>query len=135
MNAVMKVAWMELVVSVLAIMVALAMYPWAGEAALAGFAVLGILGFTPLILRQRGNRVVRDERDDEIEQRSASLGFGAAWTATLLLLTIVTVWHGYHERDVPTGLLSVVIWAQFALCFAIKGAASLIQYRGVDRAA
>lgn len=134
MNALEKVAWTELIVSVLAIVVVFALYPWLGNAALGGFGLLGLLGITPLFLRKRGNQIVSDERDREIEKHSSWFGFGTAWIVMLLSLVIVTMWHSHQQRDVPTGLLSVMIWAQFALCYAINGAMSLIQYRGNARA-
>ena len=135
MNALEKVAWTELIVSVFAAGVVLSLYPWIGSAALGGFGLLGFLGMTPLFLRKRDNQVVSDERDLAIEKRSSWFGFGTAWTVMLLSLAAVTMWHSYHERDVSTGLLSALIWSQFALCYAIKGAMSLVQYRGMNRAA
>lgn len=135
MNASEKVAWTELIVSVMAAMVVLALYPWMGNAALGGFGLLGLLGITPLFLRKRGHQVVSDERDRAIETRSSWFGFGTAWLTMLISLVAVTMWYSYQQRDVPTGLLTALIWAQFALCYAIKGAMSLIQYRGTNHAA
>jgi uncharacterized membrane protein len=135
MNAVEKVAWTELTVSILATILVLALYPWIGSAALGGFGLLGLLGITPLFLRKRGNQVVRDERDVEIERISSWFGFGTAWVLLMISLVVITMWHIDLNRDVPTSLLSVLIWAQFALCYAIKGATTLFQYRGASRAA
>lgn len=135
MNASEKVAWTELIVSVMAAVVVLSLYPWIGNAALGGFGLLGLLGITPLFLRKRGNQIVSDERDQEIEKRSSWFGFGTAWVTMLISLVAVTMWHSYQQLDVPTGLLTALIWAQFALCYAIKGAMSLIQYRGTNHAA
>ena len=135
MNALEKVAWTELIVSVVALVVVLALYPWMGHAALGGFGLLGLLGITPMFLRKRGSHVVSDERDLEIEKRSSWFGFGTAWMVMLLSLAAVTMWHSYQQRDVPTRLLTTLIWTQFALCYAIKGATSLIQYRSTSRAA
>lgn len=129
MNAVEKVAWTELIVSVLATVVVLALYPWVGQAALGGFGLLGLLGITPLFLRQRGNRVIRDERDLEIEKLSSWFGFGTAWTVMMISMAAVTMWHVHLERDVSPGLLNALIWIQFALCYALKGTMTLIQYR------
>ena len=134
MNAVEKVAWTELTVSASATIVVLAMYPWMGNAAMGGFGLLGFLGITPLFLRQRGNQVVRDERDVEIEKLSSWFGFGTAWVLLMISMVVITMWHSHLQRDVPTGLLSALIWTQFALCYAIKGATTLIQYRGTSRA-
>ncbi len=135
MNAVEKVAWTELIVSVLASILVLALYPWMGNAALGGFGLLGLLGITPLFLRKRGKQVVRDERDVEIEKLASWFGFGTAWVLLLISMVVITMWHSHLQRDVPTSLLSVLLWAQFALCYAIKGATALVQYRGTNRAA
>ena len=135
MNAVENVAWTELTVSVVAVVVVLALYPWMGNAALGGFGMLGLLGITPLFLRKRGSRVIRDERDVKIEMRSSWIGFGTGWVVMMISLAAVTMWHVDQRRDVPTGLLNALIWTQFALCYAIKGATTLIQYRGSSRAA
>lgn len=135
MNAVEKVAWTELTVSVVATIVVLALYPWLGQAAMGGFGLLGLLGITPLFLRKRGNKVVRDERDVEIEKLSSWFGFGTAWVLLMISMAAITMWHSHLQRDVSTGLLSALIWTQFALCYAIKGATTVIQYRGTNRAA
>ena len=135
MNAVEKVAWTELLVSIGAAVVVFSLYPWVGEAAQGGFGLLGLLGITPLFLRKRGNQVVRDERDVEIEKLSSWFGFGTAWFVMTVSLAAVTMWHAHIHRDVSPGLLCTLIWTQFALCFAIKGATTLIQYRGTHRAA
>ena len=135
MNAVEKVAWTELIVSVVAVVVVLALYPSMGNAATGGFGLLGLLGITPLFLRKRGNQVVRDERDAKIEKLSSWVGFGTGWLVMMLSLAVITMWHVSQRRDVSTGLLNALIWTQFALCYAIKGATTLIQYRGSSRAA
>ncbi len=135
MNAVEKVAWTELIVSVMATLVVMVLYPWMGNAALGGFGLLGLLGITPLFLRRRGNQVVRDERDLEIEKLASWFGFGTAWILLMLSMTAITLWYMRQERDVPTSLLSALLWGQFALCYAVKGGTALIQYRGMNRAA
>ena len=136
MNAVEKVAWTELIVSALATIVVLALYPWMGQAALSAFGLLGLLGSTPLFLRKRGNQVVRDERDVEIEKISSWFGFGTGWVVMIMSLAAVTMWHVHLQRDVSPGLLNALIWIQFALCYALKGTMTLIQYRrGTNRAA
>lgn len=135
MNPVQKVAWTELIVSVLAIVLVATLYPWLGSAALGGFALLGLLGITPLFLRRRGNQVVRDERDAQIEQIASWFGFGTAYFLLMLSMVAITLFYGQQQRDVPTSLLSVLLWSQFAFCYAIKGATALLQYRGTNSAA
>ena len=133
MNAKEKVAWTELLVSLAAAIVVLTLYPWMGQRALGGFGLLGLLGITPLFLRKRGNQVVSDERDQEIEKRSSWFGFGTGWLVMIMSLAAITMWHVDQRRDVPTGLLNALIWTQFALCYAIKGATALLQYRCTSR--
>ena len=135
MSALQKVAWLELTVSLLSIALFLALYPWLGQAAASGFAVLGLLGIAPFFLRKRDDQVVVDERDRQIERQASWFGFGTAWTLLLLSLVSITMWHSHRGLDVPTAILSILIWIQFALCYAIKGATTLFQYRGMNRAA
>ncbi|TWU48863.1 hypothetical protein Poly51_47670 [Rubripirellula tenax] len=135
MNALEKVAWTELIVSVLATVVVLALYPWLGGGAVGGFGLLGFLGITPLLMRKKGDRVVRDERDVQIERQASWWGFGSAWMLMVFSLAVVTMWHSYQSRDVSPALLNIMIWIQFAFCYAIKGASSVLQYRGMNRAA
>ena len=135
MNPVQKVAWTELIVSVLAIVLVATLYPWLGSAALGGFGLLGVLGITPLFLRKRGNQVMRDERDAQIESVASWFGFGTAYFLLMLSMVAITLFYSQQQRDVPTSLLSVLLWSQFAFCYAIKGAIALLHYRGTNRAA
>ncbi len=134
MKAQEKVAWTELVVSVVAVVVVVALYPWLGGAAAGGFCLLGLLGITPLFMRNRGNEIVADERDQQIELRSSWFGFGTGWVLMMVSLAAVTIWHSNQQFDVSPALLNVMIWIQFAFCYAVKGATSLMQYRGSQRA-
>ena len=135
MNASEKVAWMEVVVTALSLAVVLILYPWLGYAATAGFGLLGFLGFGVVFMRQRGDEVVMDERDQQILQHATFQGFGIAWMGLFLSLIAVSMWHGYHEQAVPVYILIWLIWLQFALCYGIKGLLTLRAYRGDRRAA
>ena len=135
MNALQKVAWTELIVSILALTSVLILYPWFGDRATAGFGLLGLLGLAPLFMIRRGDKILSDERDQDIELRSKFYGFGTAWVFLFLSLIAIAMWHSYHELDVPTKYVFAVVWMQFVVCYGVKGAVALHFYRGSRRAA
>ena len=130
MNAMEKVSWAELLVSVVALAAVGLLVPWLGDSAIGAFGLLGLLGFTVLFLRKRGNQVLADERDTQIQRMATSFGIGAAWFTLFLVLTFVIVWSGYQERSVvPTRVLTWLIWISFAVLYGVKGLAGVVLYR------
>jgi hypothetical protein len=130
MNAMLKVAWTELIVSVAAVVLAASLIPWLGQGASGGFGLLGFLGFSVIFARQRGNRVVIDERDREIDRKATSLGVGAAWMILFTALIAVTMWSSYSRAPgVSIRFLNWLIWVQFAICYGVKGLAAVVMYR------
>lgn len=130
MNALQKVAWTELIVSASALAAVGILYPWLGDRATGAFALLAFLGLTPLFMIRRGNRIVSDERDRDIELRSKYWGFGTAWMFLFLGLIATAMWHGYHKQDIPTKHAFALIWIQFVICYGVKGGVALYFYRG-----
>ena len=136
MNAMEKVAWTELVVSVAAVAVAALLIPWLGPRATGGFGLLGLLGLSIVFVRRRGNRVVIDERDREIDRRATRIGVGTAWMTLFTALIAATLWANYsHADSVSTGFLNWLIWLQFAICYGIKGLVAVVMYRRQQHAA
>jgi len=130
MNAMEKVAWTELVVCVTAVASVTLLLPWLGDRATTGFALLGLMVFSTLFIRRRGNRVVVDERDREIERKATSIGVSSAWMTLFLVLIAATMWSGYSHVDaVPIRFLNWLIWIQFAICYGVKGLVAVIMYR------
>lgn len=130
MTAMEKVAWTELSVSVMAVIIVSALLPWLGSHAHAGFAVLGLLGFNLWFLRRRGTAVIVDERDREIERIAMHRGVGTAWMALFLALIALVFWSSlFNNGAVPTGLLTWLIWIQFAICYGVKGLVAAVMYR------
>ena len=76
MNAMEKVARTELVGLGRAVALATALIPWLGTASAAAFGLLGLLGLTIVFVRRRGNQVVVDERDREIDRRAGGWASG-----------------------------------------------------------
>jgi hypothetical protein len=137
MNAMEKVAWTELVVSVAATVLASLLIPWLGsQAAASGFALLGLIGLSGALLRRRGNRVVVDERDREIARRATSIGVGTAWMSLFMTLIAATMWSSYTQtHSVSTAFLNWLIWIQFAICYGTQGLVMVVMYRRQQHAA
>jgi uncharacterized membrane protein len=115
-----KLDWFEFLVSLAAVAVVLVLVPWFGDRAHAGFALLGILVFGIWFVRKRGQEVVSDERDRSIEQRSKDLGVGVAWMYLFITLSAIVFWSSlYNGGVVPTRLLTLLIWTQFAVCYSV----------------
>jgi hypothetical protein len=136
MNAMEKVAWTELVVSVVAVFVVASLTPWLGSAATAGFALLALIAFAGLFLRRRGTQVIVDERDREIARKAKYISVGTAWMTLVIVLIAATMWS-IHRGDhaVSTVLLNWLIWMQFAIVNGTHGLVSVVMYRRQRHAA
>ena len=136
MNAMEKVAWTEFVVSLAAVVVATLLFPWLGPRASGAFGLLGLIAFSLVFVRRRGNRVVFDERDNAIRRRAAGIGIGSAWMTLAGALIAATMWQAHADvHAVSTVFLNWLIWVQFAICYGVTGLASVIMYRRQRHAA
>jgi len=126
-----KVAWLELPVSIAAIIVTFILIPFFGHGASSAFVLLGgvVCGF--LFLRNRTKRIIMDERDQEIERQARYRGVQAAWWFLLLALIVSVLWPQNEENSgvVQKTVLNWLIWIQFALFFGVKGLVGVILYR------
>ena len=130
MSAMEKVAWVELVVSVAAVAVVTALFPWLGQGAIGAFGILAFVVCGTFFLRRRGQGVVVDERDREIELRATRLGIEAAWMGLFLALIAVVLWASYSDHaTVNKSLLTWLVFTQFAICYGVKGLVSIVTYR------
>lgn len=130
MNALEKAAWVELVVSVAAVALAAALFPWLHDGAAGAFGLLGLMGLSYFFLHPRRNRVLVDERDREIDRRAIRMGVGVAWMTLFTALIAATMWANYSgTHAVSTRFLTWLIWLQFAICYAIKGLVAIVSYR------
>jgi hypothetical protein len=137
MNAMEKVAWTELIVSVVAVIAASLLVPWIGpEAAVSGFALLALIALSGLYLRRRGDRVVIDERDREIARRATGIGVGTAWMTLFMALIAATLWSSQSQTHaVSTVFLNWLIWVQGAICYGTQGLVAIVMYRRQRHAA
>lgn len=130
MNAMEKVAWTNLLVSAGAVIVVTAMVPWLGAAATGFFALLALIPLSALFLRQRGSRVIVDERDREIDRQAARFAVSASWMLLLVGLIGIAMWGGTTQAHaVPTAVLNWLIWIQCATLFGMRGLAAIVLYR------
>ncbi|MBX3413462.1 MAG: hypothetical protein KF708_12300 [Pirellulales bacterium] len=131
-----KAAWMQLIVCLAAIAVVTLLLPWLGHRATAGFALLALVTLSAVFYRRRGNRIVVDERDMEIERRATSVAVGTTWVGLITVLASAGMWSNYSGvHSVSTVLLNWLIWLQFVACFGIKAIASIVLYRSQQHAA
>jgi hypothetical protein len=136
MNAMEKVAWAELLISLTTLVLVTVLYPWLGNAASGAFGLLGFLGGCYWFVRQRGSAVVVDERDQEIDRRAIHAGVTTAWMILFMALIVITLTADYRGlKSVPIALLTWLVWVQFAICYAIKGLVGVVNYRRQNRAA
>ena len=135
MNALHKVAWIKLIVSLSAVSAALILYPWIGDRAAGAFGILGLLGICPLFMIERKNRVISDERDREIDYRSNSLASGIAWVILYLSLLAVALWHSWSDQDIPASYVLALVFINFPIYIGVQGAYSLVRYRSGRNAA
>ncbi len=136
MNAMERVAWTELLVSVFTVVVVTCSYPWLGNGASGAFALIALAAFGAVFLRRRGAAVVVDERDRQIAKAATRVATETTWMAVLIVLAVCTLWSNYRgQHVVSTAFLNWLIWAQFALMFGIRGLAALIAYRRQPHAA
>ena len=135
MNAMEKVAWLELFTSTSAVAAVTAMYPWLGNGALSAFGLLGLVGGGVFFLKKRGQAVIVDERDREIERRATRIGIETAWMGLFLALIVLVLWASYYDHDtIRKSILAWLVFAQFAVCYGVKGLVSILIYRRQHRA-
>jgi hypothetical protein len=136
MNAMEKVAWFELTVSVVALAIVTALYPWLGNGAVGAFGILGLLGGSYWFLRRRGAGIVIDERDRAIDQKARFAGVTAAWQVMLVaLIVIVLVADHQGAKQIPLNLIVWLVFLQGAICYGVKGLVGVLCYRRQSRAA
>ena len=136
MNAMQKVAWTELGISMVAVAVVAVLFPFLGSRATYAFALLGLVALSVVFLRRRGDRVVVDERDREIEKRATRIAVNISWMTLITVLAVANLWSNYSEiHAVSSKFLNWLIWSQFALVYGIKGLAAVVLYQRQQHAA
>jgi lysylphosphatidylglycerol synthetase-like protein (DUF2156 family) len=126
-----KEAMFNLVVVALALAVVLTLYPFLGQRAAAGFAVLAFLAFGPLFYRRRRGQVVADERDELIRRRSTIAAYSIFWVAWVAAAMLALAVYG-SEGAVPVTVVTSAVWFGMMLFVVSHAIATLAQYGRED---
>jgi len=105
MNAIIKAAWFELVVSILALAGVTAFHPWLGNGAVGAFGILGLLGGAYWFLRRCGTGVV----------------------------VLAADYRG--TKQVALSLMVWLVFLQSAICYGVMGLVGVVSHRRQSRAA
>ncbi len=136
MSASEKAAWLQLTICLAALVIVALLFPWMGHGATAGFALLALITLTAVFYRQRVNRIVVDERDQEIAKKATSMAVGTTWMVLITILAVAGMWSSYSEiHSVSTRFLNWLIWGQFVAYFGMEAVASIVLYRSHHHAA
>src|SRR5262245_4404170 len=133
MSALQKFAWFNLSVIALALVVVIALLPFLGKGALGGFGFLGLIGFGPLFFRRRPGRVLIDERDTLIQQRSWILAYALFWVVFVVAAVLLSPLVYGAEGAVPVWVIQSSVFCGFMLVYALVSLAILVQYAGGPR--
>jgi hypothetical protein len=59
-----------------------------------------------------------------------------AWVVLFMAIIVLVIGGNYWGlKSVPLGLLTWLVWVQFAICYAVKGLVGIISYRRQNGAA
>src|SRR3990172_12333253 len=107
-----KVAWLNLIVSVLAILAYFALWPWIGPwRAMGAFGLLGLAGISGFLYvrEKRRGRVVTDERDQMISLKAMTIAKSVVLVGLILAFLVALLLVG-EEGAIPVQGLSMVVW-------------------------
>jgi len=127
MSVMQKLAWFQLAVIALALVVVLALLPFLGSGALLGFMLLWLMWFGPFLFRKKADDVAADARGAAIERRSWVLAYTLYWVVFLLVATILPPLIYGPQGAVPVWIVQVSVLSGFMIVYAIASIAILVQ--------
>jgi hypothetical protein len=92
-----------------------------------GFGLLGLLGLTPFLFRKGEGKIVCDERDQLINQRSVIAAYSVFWlvfVAACMTLPAVYGWNG----AVPVVVVMSSVFVAMMVIVLVTSLATLVQY-------
>jgi hypothetical protein len=129
MTPLQKQAWFNLAVIALCVLTVAAMVPMLGlRKAQGGMGWLGLLAFGVVFVRKRPGRVVADERDEQIRDRSLTVAYAVFWVVFVLsCVFLVPAVYGEHGA-VPVEVVQGSVGVGFLLVITIESIATLLRY-------
>ena len=133
MNAEQKVAWFTILICLAAVLAAAILHwQFGSPVAFAGFSLLGLTGFSPLLLRsgQKQERVDYDERDRVILRRANVAGGMVSYL--IFVLACMSTWFVQFmkgRQDVDISILPLIVCAGGIALLTIRSIAVLVLYR------
>ncbi len=98
------------------------------QIAFAAFAVLGLIGLAPrLFYRKAGKRLLLDERDRDIADKAAKVGFRLFWVAFITVAVLTALIMG--DGVIPASSLTYAALGGFIIIFIGRAIAVLVLYR------
>ena len=98
-------------------------------ASTAALALLGFLGFTPILFRKSKDEMDLDERDISIVRRATLAGAMAAYLA--LVVTATTIWYMMYSQGkdkIDLGYLGVLVWISGMTLWLVRSLYIILQY-------
>ncbi|MCP4798823.1 MAG: DUF2178 domain-containing protein [bacterium] len=113
-----KYARFHLIVVFAALMAVIALYlnPVTSPGYIAGFSILGLLGFGEFYYQRAGKKPIADERDEQINHRSVLIAYTVFWVC-FVAWGVLTTMKFSSEGSIPLGYVEPVVW--IALCLVV----------------
>lgn len=123
-----KFAWFNLAVIGFTLVVIVALFPFLGHRAMGGMGFLGVIGLSPLFFRGQPGKVLADERDVLIQQRSWVLAYALFWLVFVLAAVVLSAAVYGQNGAVPVGVVQVSVAWGFMFVYSVASIAILVQY-------
>ncbi len=120
-----KQSWFLLAVVGGTAVVVAALVPFLGYGAMGGFGFLGLTGLGPLFYRRKGNWVVMDERDLQIQRRAVVIAYTVFWLAFIAAGALVPF---VYPESVPSRVVAASVWVALMLFLGVLSVATLVLY-------
>lgn len=128
MSPLQKFAWFNLAVIGFTLFLIGLLFPFLGYRAMGALGCLGVTGLSPLFFRGQPGKVLTDERDLLIQQRSWILAYALFWLVFVLTAVVLSAMVYGQDGFVPVGVVQVSVAWGFMFVYAVASIAILVQY-------
>jgi hypothetical protein len=127
MSPTQKLAWYDLAVTALTLVVVFSLLPFLGYRAIQGLWGFGLLGLGPYFFRKELEHVRTDERDRLIRHRATTLAYAVFGMVSFPAVLMASLIYGLTAL-VPMWVLFLCVWWGLGFVFALRAIAILVQY-------